>query len=102
MTTQQTPISTRQTPTSSTPAPLPIPVLPPPTPALVPAPALSAASPTIFQPRRSTRSIFGQSPELLDPSGHVITQYTEATDPLSAPPNTSLVQYYCNTMGTSL
>ena len=104
MTTQSTstPILTRQTPTWSTPALLPIPVLPPPTPVLAPAPALPAVPPIIFQPRRSTRSNFGQPPELLDPSGHVITQYTETTDPLLAPPNTSLCQHYCNTIGIRL
>ena len=91
VTTQPTPILTRQTPTPSSPTLLPIPALPLPNSALAPASALPAVPPTIFQPRCSTRSNFGQPPELLDSSGHIITQYTEATDPLSAPPNTSLV-----------
>ena len=102
VTTQQTPSMPRQTPTPSTPAPVPIPVLPTPTSALAPAPALPAAPPTIFQPRRFTRINFGLPPDVLDPSGHVITQYTEATNPISAPYNTSLVQHYCNTMGIRL
>ena len=102
MTTQQTSIFTKQTPALSTPAPLPIPALPPPTPVLAPAQALPATSPTIFQPYCSTRSNFGQPPELLDRSGNVITQYTEATDPLFAPLNTSLVQCYCSTMDIRL
>ena len=89
-----TPILTRQMPTPSTPTLPPTPALPPPTPTLAPAPALPAVPPTIFQLRRSTKSNFGQPPELLDPSGHIITQYTEATDHLLAPPNTSLVQHY--------
>ena len=92
----------RQTPTPSTPALVPIPALPLPTPTLAPALALPVAQPTIFHPRCSTRSNFGQPPDMFDPSGHVITQYTKATDPLSAPPNISLVQHYCNTMGIRL
>ena len=91
VTTQQTPILPKNRPTPSTPTPVPIPALPPPTPVLAPSPALPAAPPTIFQPRRSTRSNFGQPPDVLGPSGHVITQYTEATNPLSAPYNISLV-----------
>ena len=102
MTTQPTPILTKQTPTQSTPVLLPIPTLPLPTPALAPATALPAVPPTIIQLRCSTRSNFIQPPELLDPSGHVITQYTEATDPLSAPPNLPLVQHYCNSIGIRL
>ena len=89
-------------PTPSTPTLPPTPALPPPTPALTPARTLPAVPPTIFQPRCSTRSNFGQPPELLDPSGHIITQYTDATDHLSAPPNTSLLQHYCNTLGIRL
>ena len=81
---------------------MPILALPFPTPALAPTPALPTVPPTIFQPRRATRSNFCQPPELSDLSGHVITQYTEATDPLSAPANISLEQHYCNTVGIRL
>ena len=102
-------MSSEKIPTPSTPVPVPIPALPSLTPALAPAlpalptlPALPAAPPTIFQPRRSTRSNFGLPPDVLDPSGHVITRYTEATDPLSVPYNTSPLQHYCNKMGIRL
>ena len=76
--------------------------LPPPAPELAPAPVLSAVSPTIIQPRRSTKINFGQPAELLDPSVHVITQYTNATDHFLAPLNNSLVEHLSKTLGLRL
>jgi hypothetical protein len=47
-------------------------------------------SPVQEQPRRSTRSNFGNAPKKLDPSNHHITNYT------SALPNTTPSEHYCN------
>jgi hypothetical protein len=47
-------------------------------------------------PHRSTRSNFGHTPELLDPSSHHITNYT------SALPNTTPSEHYCNVLRIKL
>lgn len=64
-----------------------------------PAPELPNALSTVVQPRRSTRSNLGQPPGVLDPSSHFVTQHTGFTEHLSAPPNTSPIEQYCNTLG---
>jgi hypothetical protein len=70
---------------------------PPPTPSSSSSPISSIKSPvTQEQPRRSTRSNFGNAPEILDPSNHHITNYT------SALPNTTPTEHYCNSLGIKL
>jgi hypothetical protein len=62
-----------------------------------PQPAPSTAnipSPTVSQPRRSTRSNFGDAPVRLDPSNHLATNYTNS----SIPPS----EQYCNALGITL
>ena len=60
------------------------------------------SAPTPSQPRRSTRSNFGQAPELLDPSNHLTIEHTQITDYLLAPANTSPIQHYCAMLGIKL
>ena len=73
------------TPLTSAPAPTPVPEVP-------------NAPPTVFYPRRFTRSNVGQPPDVLDPSSHFVTQHTGVTDHLSVPPNTSPIEHYYNTL----
>jgi len=55
------------------------------------------SSPSNDQPRRSTRSNFGQTPSILDPSNHLATNYVKASASSISPS-----QHYCNVLGLKL
>jgi hypothetical protein len=60
-----------------------------------PSPTSSPTANTENEPRRSTRSNFGQAPTVLDPSNHLATTYTKSS---TITPS----QHYCNVFGLKL